>query len=120
MTEPNPTVADWQPIATCPDDEWVMVTDGVMSYSSCYPLGDEETHWAPLPAPPAPDPMTVLAWHPMATLPDKHDDRVLIRYPGDTEPIVHRQSRRVADDSAHRLGWLPLAPLLALIPEAEQ
>lgn len=77
--------------------------------------------WCPLPSDPQPDPMTVVARHPMDTLPDGHPEKVVIGYASGAA-LLEEETTRTHDTHAASAGWVrewwcPLAPLLDLIAE---
>jgi hypothetical protein len=123
-------VSEWQPISTIPEERPVLILwdsgDSTVWKIEEHPnIGGAPSigtvmaaNWAPLPTMPAPDPMTVVAWHPMETLPNQHNEPVLIRYV-DHHPEVDTRTIRGRSDQ-YRTGWCPLAPLLDLIDKAEQ
>lgn len=110
-------MSEWQPIETCPKGERVLLLYGDGRTIGAYPTeNDAATHWAPLPVVPEPDPMTVVAWHPMEKLPNEHPKQVLVRFRGGL-CNVSSGTMRYYDADAERTAWCPLAPLLDLIPE---
>jgi hypothetical protein len=107
----------WQPIETIPETRPILVRAKDGSAWSTTLLSPRRSwfEWAPYPDEPAPDPMTVAAWHPMDLLPDDHPEPVLIRYGADYSVMSDTQRRY--DRIQNRLEWMPLAPLLALVEE---
>lgn len=114
----------WRPIDTLPDDPDLEVVASVWRESRHAALavhrasflhlhGDtyEFTHWAPAPVMPSPDPMTVVAAHPMDTLPDGHEQGALFKLADGTVRPDWGTFRK-HDAKCARVAWCPLIPEL--------
>lgn len=104
---------DWQPIDTCPDERPILAwhPDGLVVKFDQLTTDHLRrhygyTHWAPC-NPPAPDPMTVAAWHE-----GQPPQGTTWQSPNTSQPVVIYDRQTVSEGR-----WCALAPLLDLINE---
>lgn len=110
---------EWQPIETCPKKTGRVLLrfpDDSIYAGSVERSTGKATHWAPLPVMPEPDPMTVVAWHPMEQLSLTGQAIVCLVDADDVDFAVYSATGTVKDNPRCK-RFCALAPLLDLIPE---
>lgn len=116
-------MSEWQPIETCPETRPVLVrweSGRASSWEGATsPDGfGRATHWAPLPSMPEPDPMTIVAWHPMEKL-RLTGQAILCLVDADDADFGVYSATGTVRDNPNCKRFCPIAPLLDLIPEGE-